>query len=63
MSTSSGWLIANTTVLANASAPMASSRTAAIPAAVSGSVMVCVSWVATAPGDRMVVRMLYGLTS
>ena len=63
-STSSGWLIAKATACANVSAGSAigSTRLRTI-SAMSGSLMLFRSSVATEPGEITVVRMLYGFTS
>ncbi len=50
-------------MLAKESAGIAISYTLRTRAATSGSVMVSGSSVATAPGEMIVVRILYGLTS
>ena len=64
MSTSSGWLIAKATVLANESAGMAMRhRILRMPSATIGLGDASGSSVATAPGEMIVVRMLYGFTS
>src|SRR5581483_4772802 len=57
-STLSGWLIANSTMLAKESAGIAMSRMPDRLCATSFSVMLSKSSLATAPGEMMVVRIL-----